>query len=57
MCEWATDYTTPERIALTGILSQRGGSSAMWADYTMAQVTAGLVPVPDFLRKAVGPQR
>jgi len=27
----------------------------MWTDYAIAQVKAGLVPVPDFMKKLAGP--
>ena len=46
--EWAPDYTTPERAALVQMLSQRGGASGLLTDYAMAQVTAGIVKMPDF---------
>ena len=46
--EWTPDYTTPERQALTDITRQRGGSAALMADYVFAQVTAGIVPPPNF---------
>jgi len=48
--EWAPDYTTPEKIATAEVLSRYGGASAMWVDYTAAQVKAGLVPPPAFMR-------
>jgi hypothetical protein len=57
MCEWAPDYTSPERMAIAELMSQRGGSSALWGDYAMAQISAGLVPVPDFIKKATAAQR
>jgi nicotinamidase-related amidase len=46
--EWAPDYTSPERQALTDVQRQRGGVAALMADYVIAQVTAGLVPAPRF---------
>src|SRR5260370_23362339 len=46
--EWAPDYTTPERVALTSVLSQRGDTAGLLTDYALAQVTAGIVAVPDF---------
>ena len=48
--EWAPDYTTPEKLATAEVLSRYGGASAMWVDYTAAQVKAGLVPPPAFMR-------
>src|SRR5213594_3248688 len=50
--EWAPDYTTPEKIATAEVLSRYGGASAMWVDYTAAQVKAGLVQPPAFMRHA-----
>jgi nicotinamidase-related amidase len=41
--EWAPDYTTPERAAVTDPLSQRGGTWGLLLDYIFAQVTAGVV--------------
>jgi len=49
--EWAPDYTTKEKMATTEVLSRHGGAAAMWVDYTMAQIKAGVVPPPDFTRK------
>jgi nicotinamidase-related amidase len=46
--EWAPDYTSPERQALTEVTRERGGIAAAMADYVFAQVTAGLVPLPSF---------
>ena len=44
--EWTPDYTSRERAALADVTRQRGGSAALMFDYVMAQVTAGLVPLP-----------
>src|ERR1700687_2298325 len=44
--EWAPDYTTPERAALAGPLSRRGGTWGLLVDYAMAQVAAGVVSPP-----------
>ncbi|HEV3310773.1 MAG TPA: isochorismatase family protein [Chloroflexota bacterium] len=41
--EWTPDYTSPERAALVGALSQRGGTWGLLNDYAMAQVVAGVV--------------
>jgi nicotinamidase-related amidase len=46
--EWAPDYTTPERVALTSVLAQRGDTAGLLTDYVLAQVNAGIVAVPDF---------
>jgi len=48
--EWSPDYLSPERAALVPVWSQRGGPAALWTDYVMAQISAGIVPLPDFLR-------
>ena len=50
--EWAPDYLEPERIPLAEVWSQRGGAAGMFTDYVFAQVKAGLVPVPEFMKKA-----
>jgi hypothetical protein len=47
--EWAPDYTTPERAALGDVWSRRGGTINLAGDYVMAQVAAGLVPMPSAL--------
>ena len=44
--EWAPDYTSPERAALGDVWSRRGGIINLAGDYVLAQVTAGLVPMP-----------
>jgi hypothetical protein len=44
--EWAPDYTTPERAAVAGPLSRRGGTWELLGDYVMAQVAAGVVSPP-----------
>jgi len=51
--EWAPDYTSSERAALAGIYSQRIGTVALMTEYVIDQVTAGLVPPPDFLSAPV----
>jgi nicotinamidase-related amidase len=52
LSEWTPDYTTPERMALVDVLSRHGGASALWGDYVMAQVTAGLVQLPSSVSAA-----
>ncbi len=52
--EWVPDYTSPERAVLIDVWSQRGGAPAMLTDFVMAQVKAGLVAVPEFLRRGTG---
>jgi nicotinamidase-related amidase len=47
--EWAPDYTSPERAALGDVWSRRGGGVGQLVDYVMAQVAAGLVPMPTFM--------
>jgi nicotinamidase-related amidase len=51
--EWAPDYTSPERQRLTDVLLQHGGSSAFAAEYTLAQLSAGLVPAPEWAAQPV----
>jgi nicotinamidase-related amidase len=51
--EWAPDYRSAERAALGSIFSQRGGTAALMTDYVIDQVTAALVPAPDFLTAPV----
>jgi nicotinamidase-related amidase len=51
--EWAPYWASPERAALTNVTSQRGGSAGLVVDYLMAQVAAGVVPLPDFLSAPV----
>ncbi len=51
--EWAPDYTSPQRAALGSIYSQRIGSVALMTEYVIDQVTAGIVPAPDFLSPPV----
>src|SRR5216684_4089599 len=46
--EWAPDYTSVERQALTSVTRERGGLVAAMADYVFAQVEAGLVKAPSF---------
>jgi len=45
--EWTPDFTSPERAAITGVLSQRGGTWALLVDYGTAQVTMGVVSPPN----------
>ena len=51
--EWAPGWASPERAALNDVVSQRGGSAGLVVDYLMAQVAAGVVPLPDFLSAPV----
>jgi hypothetical protein len=51
--EWAPDYKSPERAALIGPYSQRGGSISFAIDYAIDQITAGVVAVPDFMSTPV----
>jgi ketosteroid isomerase-like protein/nicotinamidase-related amidase len=46
--EWVPDYKAPERAAVGGVWSRRGGGLGLLSDYVLAQVTAGLVPMPSF---------
>jgi hypothetical protein len=55
--EWAPYWASPERALVSNIDSQRGGtSSALVSDWIMAQVTAGVVPLPEFLSAPVPAQ-
>jgi nicotinamidase-related amidase len=47
--EWAPDYTSAERSKLTPVVLQRGSNYAVISEYVLAQVTEGIVKVPDFL--------
>jgi nicotinamidase-related amidase len=50
--EWVPDYTTPERAAVGDVWSRRGGGIGLLSDYVLAQVTAGLVPLPSWAAPA-----
>ncbi len=54
--EWAPDYRSPERAALTSVYSQLGGTVALATEYVTDQVTAGLVPPPSFMSAPVQDQ-
>jgi hypothetical protein len=56
-CEWAHDYTTPEKVATGEILARYGGVSALWIDYAAAQIKAGLVQVPEFMKNVPNSRR
>jgi len=51
--QWAPDYRSPQRAALASIYSQRIGTVALMTEYVIDQVTAGVVPLPDFLSTPV----
>lgn len=51
--EWTPDYTSPERNALSEVLAQHGGASNLSFQYVMAQLAAGLVPVPEWAAQPV----
>jgi nicotinamidase-related amidase len=52
--EWAPYWASPARALVSKIDSQRGATgAALISDYILAQVTAGVVPKPDFLADAV----
>ncbi|MFF6971746.1 MULTISPECIES: isochorismatase family protein [Streptomyces] len=48
--EWTPDYTSPERVAVTDVLARHGGTAAHYTDFFVAQVSAGVVKTPDFLK-------
>jgi hypothetical protein len=55
--EWAPYWASPEQAAVSNASSQRGESSqALLLDWVMAQVTAGVVPLPEFLSAPVQAQ-
>ena len=47
--EWAPYWASPERAAIADVYSQRSGSAGLASDYAMAQIKAGVVPLPDFM--------
>ncbi|MFE4416205.1 isochorismatase family protein [Streptomyces sp. NPDC056821] len=47
--EWAPDYTRPEKQKISEVMARRGGTAAMYTDYVMDQVAAGVVKAPDFM--------
>ncbi|HMG42073.1 MAG TPA: isochorismatase family protein [Acidimicrobiales bacterium] len=52
--EWAPYWASPERALISTIASQRGDStSALVNDWIMAQITAGVVSLPDSLAESV----
>jgi nicotinamidase-related amidase len=52
--EWAPYWASPERAAISNVSSERGDSTnAMVTDWIMAQVTAGVVPLPEILADPV----
>jgi nicotinamidase-related amidase len=50
--EWVPDYTAPERAAVGDVWSRRGGGVGLLSDYVLAQVEAGLVPLPSWAAPA-----
>jgi len=50
VAEWTPDYTSPERNALTDALLRHGGGVSLAVQYLLAQVAAGLVPMPTFAK-------
>jgi len=50
VAEWTPDYTSPERNALTDALLRHGGGVSLAVQYLLAQMTAGLVPMPTFAK-------
>ena len=56
--EWAPYWASPERALISQIDSQRGGTSASVVyDWIVAQITAGVVKLPDFLSVPVAAGR
>jgi hypothetical protein len=55
--EWAPYWAAPEQAAVSNASSQRGESSrALLLDWVMAQITAGVVTLPEFLSAPVQAQ-
>ena len=48
VAEWTPDYTSQERNALTGAFVRHGGGVSLAIQYLVAQITAGIVPMPTF---------
>jgi nicotinamidase-related amidase len=48
VAEWTPDYTSQERNAVTGALVRHGGGVSLAIQYLVAQITAGIVPMPTF---------
>ncbi len=46
VCEWAPDYTSPERSLVNDVVLQHGGGVGLALEYMLAQLTAGIVPAP-----------
>lgn len=51
--EWAPDYTSPARSALTEVFLQHGGATSLAVQYVMAQISAGLVKAPDWAAQPI----
>jgi nicotinamidase-related amidase len=49
VAEWVPDYTTPEAAVRARATRRAGGLLKLMGDYPMAQVKAGLVPLPESL--------
>ncbi|MBU3866920.1 isochorismatase family protein [Streptomyces sp. 4503] len=41
LSEWTPGITSPERIALTDVLTRHGGAAALWTNYVLAQASDG----------------
>jgi hypothetical protein len=53
--EWVPDYKSPERAKVGGVWSRRGGAVGLLGDYVLAQVTAGIVPMPSWAAPGQAP--
>jgi hypothetical protein len=52
VAEWAPDYTSPARLALTEPILQHGSAMSLAFQYVMDQISARVVPAPEFLASA-----
>src|ERR1700730_6242533 len=53
--DWTPDYTTPERAAVAGPLSRRGGTWGLLVDYAMAHAAPGVLSPPSLPELAGAP--
>lgn len=50
LSEWTPEINSPERAALTDVVSQHGGASGLWVDYVLEQVKAGIVKATNIVK-------
>ncbi|MEV4125772.1 isochorismatase family protein [Nocardia sp. NPDC049707] len=49
VAEWAPDYTSPEKQAITEVMARRGGAASFYTDFVLDQVAAGVAKAPEYL--------